>query len=271
MPTPPIVIPGLKVIDVRREFQGGFHQPRTATTHLINHHAADHYKQTSGLDDVRAIARWHTGAPPNGNGWSGIGYQLVLAEETEGGEIVCYQVSDLETQRAHTWGLNDKMLGVCSAEDFTKIIPAPKWIEAQALTFAALLRIYPHAQVTGHKDVALPGHGTRCPGDRWAEWKPTLLNRIQALRSAPAPQPAPDPWLAWGTAYPLPVEQRLWGIPQLWSENARWLGEARSEPIYRIPDAQDGHNRFVLQLFQGGAIWGLDDHYQLIRYQKGVP
>lgn len=189
MPTPPIVIPGLRVIDVRREFQGGFTKARTATTHLINHHAADHYKQTNGLDDVRAIARWHTGKPPNGNGWPAIGYQLVLAEITEGGEIVCYQVSDLDTQRAHVWGLNHTMLGVCSAEDFTKVIPAPKWIEAQARTFAALLGIYPHAKIAGHKDVALAGHGTRCPGDRWAEWKPTLLNRIQALRSAP-PRPS---------------------------------------------------------------------------------
>lgn len=93
---------------------------------------------------------------------------------------------------------------------------------------------------------------------------------VRAMQLWPAPRPA-DIWALWGTAYPLPPEQRGWGIPQLWAENARWLGEARSEPIYRIPDAQDGHNRFVVQLFRGGFIWGLDEQYQLVRYQKGVP
>lgn len=40
-----------------------------------------------------------------------------------------------------------------------------------------------------------------------------------------------DPWHAWGTDYPLPVDQRGWGIPQCWLRNA-WLGEARSFEVY---------------------------------------
>lgn len=252
--------------DVRNEFQGGYTARRTSTRFLVIHHAADHYPQTNGLDDVRAIKRWHTGTPPNGNGWPGIGYHIVLAEETTGGPIARYNVSDLSLQRAHVWGRNHEALGICCATDFGKARPAQKWIDALILVLRDLLARYPQAQIVGHKDIALPGHGTACPGDAWPRWKGDLLAAL-----GPAPQPTPDPWLAWGTAYPLPPEQRLWGIPQLWSENARWLGEARSEPIYRIPDAQDGHNRFVVQLFQGGAIWGLDDQYQLIRYQKGVP
>lgn len=44
--------------------------------------------------------------------------------------------------------------------------------------------------------------------------------------------PAPDPWAAWGSAYPLPEEQRGWAIPQLWRENAGWLGPAASYEVY---------------------------------------
>lgn len=93
---------------------------------------------------------------------------------------------------------------------------------------------------------------------------------VRARQMWPAPQPV-DVWSLWGTAYPLPVEQRPWGIPQLWAENARWLKEARSNPMYAVMDEQDGHNRFVVQAFQGGAIWGLDDHYQLIRFPRELP
>lgn len=58
-----------------------------------------------------------------------------------------------------------------------------------------------------------------------------------------------DAWAAWGTRYPLPVEQRAWGIPQLWHDNASWLGEARSEELYLA----DGN--MSLRVFQGGLIY----------------
>lgn len=93
---------------------------------------------------------------------------------------------------------------------------------------------------------------------------------MRAMHLWPAPRPT-DIWALWGNAYPLPVEQRPWGIPQLWAENARWLKEARSNPMYAIMDAHDGHNRFVVQAFQGGAIYGLDDQYHLIRFPRELP
>ena len=93
---------------------------------------------------------------------------------------------------------------------------------------------------------------------------------VRAMQLWPVPQPT-DTWSLWGTAYPLPPEQRGWGIPQLWVQNARWLKEARSNPLYAVMDPHDGHNRFVVQAFQGGAIWGLDDQYQLVRFPKEVP
>lgn len=56
-------------------------------------------------------------------------------------------------------------------------------------------------------------------------------------------------WDAWGTRYPLPVEQRTFGIPALWKDNASWLGAALSD---EIPLA-DG--RISLRVFQGGLIY----------------
>ena len=47
------------------------------------------------------------------------------------------------------------------------------------------------AQIVGHKDIALPGHGTDCPGDLWAVWKPRLLARVEAIL-APSLGPTPD-------------------------------------------------------------------------------
>lgn len=101
---------------------------------------------------------------------------------------------------------------------------------------------------------------SECPGK-------LLHQRLVAWRG----RLATDIWSLWGTAYPLSPEQRSWGIPQLWAENARWLKEARSNPMYAVMDPHDGHNRFVVQAFQGGAIWGLDDQYQLVRFPRELP
>lgn len=56
----------------------------------------------------------------------------------------------------------------------------------------------------------------------------------------------PDPWAAWGADFPLPAEQRGYGIPSAWLLERRWLKEARSHPIYS--------GQHIVQLFQGGAI-----------------
>lgn len=122
-------------------------------------------------------------------------------------------------------------------------------------------RIAP-AGIETHRKVAIPGPDIRkhdpsdWPDAAFYAWRDGL---------------AIDIWALWGTAYPLPVEQRPWGIPQLWAENARWLKEARSNPLYAVMDPQDGHNRFVVQAFQGGAIYGLDDQYHLIRFPRELP
>lgn len=171
------------IVDLSSQYQGGFTKPRRSTELLIVHHAAAHYKQATGPQDVAAIANWHI----RGNGWSGIGYHEVLAEETNGGRIVAYLVSNPETQRAHIALQNDIAFGICCATDFGTGLPARKWIDALADRLAVAQRRWPSARILGHKEAARPGHGTSCPGTRWAEWKPQLLDAVQQRLQSSAP------------------------------------------------------------------------------------
>jgi hypothetical protein len=171
----------VKVIDVRARYQGGFKTPRKSTDYLIVHHAAAIYKD--GPTALRVIEDWHV----NHNGWSGIGYQEILAEETQGGEIVCYIISAPNLQRAHIGGQNDTMFGICAATNFDDVryfpnkVPTEKWIAAIAERLRYHKRVnYPKAKIEGHKDKALPAWPSDCPGQKWYQWKPALLARVAA-------------------------------------------------------------------------------------------
>jgi hypothetical protein len=123
----------MNVYDVRNEFQGGYTTPRTSTRYIIVHHAAALYSPSAGLDDVRAVARYHT----VDRGWPGIGYHIALAEETQGGAIARYNLSAENLQRAHILGRNDEALGIACLTNFTAL-PAKKWIDALVLALRDL-------------------------------------------------------------------------------------------------------------------------------------
>lgn len=89
-----------------------------------------------------------------------------------------------------------------------------------------------------HRDYNKPG----CPG---AAITPAYA--IPILASATPHTIPPDVWAGWGTAYPLPIEQRGWAIPQRWLRNA-WLGQARSYESYS-PDGERS-----IQWFQSGFV-----------------
>lgn len=169
--------------DVRAEFQGSFGNRRKVTRFLVVHHAAALYRQASGIDDVRAIARYHTGT----KGWGGIGYHIVLAELTNGNEVARYDVSDLDTQRAHVWLRNHEALGVCCATRFDGV-PGVKWLAALGETLRELKERYPQAQIVGHTDIALPGYQTSCPGRLWPVWRPLLMAAVDNLATSNPPK-----------------------------------------------------------------------------------
>lgn len=215
----------MKVFDVQHEFQGSFTSTRATTKYIVVHHAAALYPTGTGIEDVRAVARYHT----RDKGWSGIGYHVCLAEEINGGPVARYNVSDLNLQRAHILNRNHECVGVACLTNFTDL-PDPKWIDALVVTLRDLKHIYPHATIVGHKEIAVPGGETICPGPRWNDWKPTLLARVAASEEPAPPQP-------WGT---FPVHPALRSYHErsggIWQPNRLAPGFAISEfdPATRV-------------------------------------
>jgi hypothetical protein len=169
----------MQTYDVQDEMQGTYSLFRPSTPFLGVHHAAFRYPTRRGIDDVRSVARYHT----REKGWPGIGYHIALAEETEGGPIARYNLSDLELQRAHIAYQNHQAIGVACLTNFTGI-PEQKWIDALALVIRDLLTRYPNAQIVGHREIAVEGWETTCPGPRWFEWKPRLLELVRSGEAA---------------------------------------------------------------------------------------
>jgi hypothetical protein len=114
--------------------------------------------------------------------------------------------------------------------------------------------------IARHGSVAVPpGRKTDpagWPEAPFARWRATLTPQMTtftppvALPNFPQPPvivPPPDPWIGWGQAFPLPPEQQVWAIPQLWLANAAWMGEARSHEV-RL------HPLIAYRVFRGGAI-----------------
>lgn len=176
--------------NVAQEFQGLFTERRSRTRYIVVHHAAALYPTGTGIEDVRAVARYHLG-----KGWSGIGYHIALAEETNGGAIARYDLSDLDLQRAHIWGRNHECVGVSCLTNFTGM-PAQKWIDALAEVLRELVERYPQAEIVGHREITLPGRGTVCPGPAWLRWKPQLLESVASRLIMPDALTADSPILA---------------------------------------------------------------------------
>lgn len=185
----------MNVYDVRAEFQGGFAEKRGATRYIVVHHAAALYPQARGIDDVRSVAHYHVHAKR----WAGIGYHICLAEETQGGAVARYNVSDLDLLRAHVAFRNHEAVAVSCLTDFGSQIPEDKWVTALAEVLRELKTFYPEAEVVGHKEIAYDAStspdgkdwSTDCPGIRWAEWKAELLARVDGAFPRPAEQIVP--------------------------------------------------------------------------------
>lgn len=173
----------LPTIDVTTEFQGDYPRLRAETRYLVVHHAAARYGTPTGLEDVRAVDRYH-----RSKGWGGIGYHIALAETTNGGSITRYVCSDLRTIRAGVAHRNHETLHVCCLTDFGRDVPHPKWITALATTLRDLLEQFPGAAIVGHRDIALGPDAspdgrswlTRCPGDAWPRWRDALITAATA-------------------------------------------------------------------------------------------
>lgn len=233
----------MNIHNVQSEFQGSFTTKRTSTRYLVVHHAAALYPTRNGIDDVRAVARFHT----VDRGWGGIGYHICLAEATPDGPIERFDVSDERLQRAHILDRNDECLGVSCLTNFTGM-PAQKWFDALAETLRDLNTRYPTAQIVGHKEIAVPRGQTSCPGPLWHQWKARLIAAVGVS--------GPVPLQPWGT---FPVHSAFKTYYErsggLWQPDRYCLGWAVSE--FDQNTRTQKFERGALRLRQDGTIEAL--------------
>lgn len=203
---------------------------RSVTNFIVIHHAAFDYAPSGAL---QSIFGYHSSIWPR---YGRIGYNELIQEEPDG-TLQRYLVNPYDMVGAGVWGRNPECYHICMARHNRNEIPPQHWIDEMARAAADAKRRWPNAQIVGHGEIALPGHETSCPGPRWKAWKPAFVAQVNNL----VKRAQPDPWTPWGSAYPLPEEQRGWGIPQLWRENT-WLGPATSYEVF--PDSNTSIRTF---------------------------
>jgi hypothetical protein len=140
-------------------------RPLSAVRYVVVHHSG-----VAGDSAAEAIAGWHV----EHYGWPGIGYHFLVHED--GG--IDY-VGDLATMRYNVAGRNREVVGICIPGDFTRRVPNELQIGG-ARNLARVLRpiLDPdetgRVKLVGHRDVAMAGYGTSCPGETWRDWIGTI-------------------------------------------------------------------------------------------------
>jgi len=130
----------------------------------------------NSIGNYIGLAIHHTGVDPSlptkeaafgthtyhlGLGWSGYGYTFQCSEADN---KIAY-VGSLETKRAHVWGRNHELIGLCLSGDYSVRRPPDTLVE-RIIRFVVELQDWlgKSLVVDGHRGWALPGHGTACPG-----------------------------------------------------------------------------------------------------------
>ena len=115
---------------------------------------------------VRATARYHV----EDRGWSIMGYSSII---TMDGTINLCAETDIATP--HIWGRNHEFYGVAFNINGNKREPTDKQIHS----FNWLRKwLFPGMPTWTHREKALAGHGTSCPGTLWENWIHKLEGRI---------------------------------------------------------------------------------------------
>lgn len=128
---------------------------RLQTKYVVWHCSATRPDRDLGADEIR---RWHTLPKPAGQGWSDIGYALVIRRD---GTIEAGR--PLDDQGAHVQGYNDISLGIClvggldaagkSHASRPDLFTAAQWETARCV-YQFMRRLYPGAQHLGHRDLS---------------------------------------------------------------------------------------------------------------------
>ncbi len=108
------------------------------------------------------IANYHV----NTLGWPGIGYHFVVHQDG----AIDY-VGDIGTVRYNVAKRNQEVIGICLTGNFTEHWPSEAQLRGARSVIHAMLAFVPAAVVVGHRDIAMPGYETSCPGETWSLWK----------------------------------------------------------------------------------------------------
>lgn len=139
---------------------------RRHITEIIIHCTATMEGRDYTVDDIR---RWHTAPPPNGRGWSDIGYHYIIYRD---GQIV--EGRNVDVAGAHCLGHNSYSIGVCyvgGCDSDMKSKDTRTTAQRYALLnlLTQLRATYPGVRVVGHNYY---DKGKACPSfDATKEYK----------------------------------------------------------------------------------------------------
>jgi hypothetical protein len=204
----------------------------TTVGFLIIHHSAGANTASDWDAQVRLIWDFHV----NGNGWSDIGYNWLIAPT---GQL--YQGRGDDITGAHFCGNNSNTMGVCMLGNYMTTTPTP----AALTTLESLLAwkaadsdidvlssgyhassgfVLPH--MAGHRD----GCATLCPGDLLYPLLPALREGVANRIVSGCPALASPLVLSWE-----PLDEMSYALNWLYNEDATATGFS----LERSPDGTD--------------------------------
>lgn len=107
------------------------------------------------IEHIRAIEAQHLAQDFGGFGYNAIAFAS--------GRV--YVAGRCMGARAHVAGRNGELEGICMAGDYRTLRPAQALIAAVARYYRARVNVLGVKPIEGHRDWALPGNETTCPGD----------------------------------------------------------------------------------------------------------
>lgn len=142
-------------------------RPRPKTEQIVIHHTA--FSPVEGrtyAQEWERVARYHVVT----RGWRSIGYHRGVAPDGSR-----YTLANDLAVTPGVYGSNHRYIYICLLGDFTEEGPTIDQLAGAMDEIADLRRIFGTGiPVSAHRLVALPGHGTSCPGDTYGSWLPLL-------------------------------------------------------------------------------------------------
>jgi len=142
-----------------------------AITKIVIHHTVTPPNNPDDSDHdwegiIRSIYQYHTLQ----RGWPGIGYHYIITPDP-----AVYYVGDVHTIRACVAHMNTHVVCIALLGNYMTWEPPFKMLSVLRERIEYMRQWWPWIRkVVGHRDVAVVGHETACPGDTWIQWKRKL-------------------------------------------------------------------------------------------------